>query len=742
MDITTGERVTGKTAKRKRTYLKSLAVKVGIAIVLAEILVLSVIGTYYVRQLSAEIDAAAEQRVRAVGVLLQESLLKYVAIADRAVMTELVGEELTDGMVIGAAGNVFHALDPADLGRSVSDIEGIDPAWFGPTQTENLVLHVADDVDSYVVGVTPIFTLDSSRPFLFAYLKVNTTQLDERKAAALNRVILGSLICIVVTTLIIFFSFNKMILTRIQHAVGFTAEVRAGRLTERLIKSADDEIGSLEDGLNSMAANLEQRGRQRDEAEAQLREANENLEARVEQRTAELKEAVDNLEREVEEHKLTGRALRRQSSIVRLLQRITVAANESATVEDALQVCLDSVCGYFGWPVGHVFRIKDDSGEEMVSAGLWHIEDHVHFAGFKTSTENLVVGLGQGLPGRVMRSGSPVWVTGGARRTMRRAKEAEECGLMAGFAFPVLVGREVVAVLEFFSTSGRRPESDLFEIMRDVGIQLGRVVERKRAEERLQFAMKEADQANRAKSAFLSNLSHELRTPMNAIVGFSELLRSNESDPLSGRQKDQVSTIIKAAHHMMSLINHVLDLAKIEAGHYELDQEWVSVQEVYRYCAGIAQQMADGEDVTLVLDEDPVPDVSIYADNTALSQAVLNLVSNAISYAGEYGPVEFRCQQFDGNNIRFVVRDQGPGIAPSDHDKLFQPFKRLATSRRRSDGTGIGLNITRHLVTMMGAQLTVHSDVGEGAEFVIEFAGRTSQDQISQSAPEPEDADA
>lgn len=711
---------------RKPAILKSLAVKVGIAIVLAELLVLSTIGTYYVRQLSAEIDAAAEQRVRAVGVLLQESLLKYAAIADRVVMTELVGEELTDGMVIGAAGNVFHALDPSNIGRSVQEIDGLNPDWFRQTQTEKLVLHTSDADGSYVVGVTPIFTLDSSQPFLFAYLKVNTTQLEDRKAAAFNRVVVGSVFCIVVTTLIIFLSFNRMILARIQQAVNFTGHVRAGLLSERLATTANDEIGLLESGLNNMVEDLERKGRQRDEAEEQLREANETLEARVEQRTGELKDAVGRLEKEVEEHKMTGRALRRQSSIVRLLQRITVAANESASVEDALQVCLDSVCGYFGWPVGHVFMLKDGTSEEMVSAGLWHLEDRVHFAKFRKATEKLRITLGQGLPGRVMRSGSPVWVTGGARRTMRRAKEAEDCGLMAGFAFPVLVGREVVAVLEFFSTSGRRPESDLFEIMRDVGVQLGRVVERKRAEEQLQRAMEQADQANRAKSGFLSNLSHELRTPMNAIVGFSELLRSNEADPLSDRQHDQIGTILKAAHHTVRLIDQVLDLAKIEAGHYELDSNWVPVREVYDYCAGVAQQMANSHDVELILKDDAVPDVQIFADSTALSQAILNIIGNAINYAGSYGPVEFVCEQFDGNNIRFAVRDEGPGIAPGDQEKVFQPFERLPSGRRQADGSGIGLNITRHLIGMMGARLKLNSDTDQGAEFIIEFVGRAS----------------
>ena len=712
----------------------SLAVKVGLAIVMAEIIVLSVLGTYYVSHLSADIDSLASSRVEAAGTLLQKAHLKYASVADRAVMTELVGEELEEGMVIGATGNVFHSLNPEYLGQAVSEIEGLDPTWFSSDQVEPQIFTVLDGDGHHLIGITPLFTFDSTKPFLFAYIRVSTDKSVQQKADIRARVLYGSLICVVVTSLIIFLSFSKLLLSRVRRTSSFAAKVRDGDFDARLRVDNNDELGGLEDALNSMASELARQKQQRDLANARLREANETLENRVEERTVQLRDAIGQLEREVEGHKLTGRAFRRQSSIVRLLQRITVAANESATVDDALQVCLDAVCNHFGWPIGHVFRVVEDGSGELESAGIWHMEDPVQFMAFRTITEGSKVGLGDGLPGRVMRSGSPVWITGGNKVMTPREKVADECGLAAGFAFPVMVGREVVAVLEFFTTSGRKPESDLFEIMRDVGVQLGRVVERRRSEKRLQKAMMRADRANRAKSEFLSNLSHELRTPMNAILGFGQLLHASEKEPLSVRQADQVDTILKAGSHMVELIDQVLDLAKIEAGHYALESEYTLLQEILSETTEFLRPVADSKNVTVDVDMSALGDRYVYVDRTALSQAVQHLMSNAILYGGEGKTVTVSCLDLPDGHARISVRDEGPGIAERDREHVFQAFYRLDETRGHGDGTGIGLNITQRLVEMMGGRIDFVSELGKGSEFYIDLPSYDPADELVRRA--------
>ncbi|RED53912.1 ATP-binding protein [Aestuariispira insulae] len=734
----TGDRLDSIDGSLKN-MLNGLAVKVGLAIVLAEIIVLSALGTYYVSHLNKEIDNAAASRLHAVGALLQEAHLKYSSVADRQVMTELVGEELEDGMVIGATGNVFHALDPANLGRAVSQIEDLDSRWFASDQVEQQIIATEDELGSHLIGITPLFTFDSNKPFLFAYVRVNTQKSVLQKNEVRDRVLYGSLICVILTTIIIFISFNKLILRRIRRTARFARRVRDGDFGARLRQVSSDELGGLEGALNSMAIELARQKQERDLANARLREANETLENRVEERTKQLREAIDQLEREVEGHKLTGRAFRRQSSIVRLLQRITVAANESATVDDALQVCLDAVCNHFGWPIGHVYRVREDGSGELECADIWHLEDEIQFNQFKKATEKDRVVLGEGLPGRVLRSGSPVWITGGNRVQTPREKAADECGLAAGFAFPVMVGREVVAVLEFYTTSSRKPESDLFEIMRDVGVQLGRVVERRRAEKRLQKAMVRADRASRAKSEFLSALSHELRTPMNAILGFGQLLYSSETEKLSERQSEQVGTILKAGTHMIHLINQVLDLAKIEAGHYSLNTEYASIKDIIDQSLEFVRPMAKANEVTLELDLVGTTERTVYVDRPALVQSVQHILSNAILYGGKNKSVVVSCLETAGGWIRISVRDEGPGISERDRENVFKAFYRLDETRGNGEGTGIGLNITRRLVEMMGGTIDFVSEIGAGTEFFIDLPGFDQSDDtiIANDIQEP-----
>ena len=293
-----------------RRIFNSLAVKVGLAIVMAEIIVLSVLGTYYVGHLNAEIDNAAASRLKAVGTMLQEAHLKYASVADRAVMTELVGEELEDGMVIGATGNVFHSLEPAHLGRAVSEIEHLDSNWFKSSQVEQQIIALEDSAGSHLIGVTPLFTFDSNKPFLFAYVRVNTETSTLQKAEVRNRVLYGSLICVVLTSLIIFISFNKLILRRILRTAGFCP---AG---SGMVISAPACARSV---LTSWAG---WRGRStiwRLSWHARNRSVTWPMPGfvkpmrpwknRVNERTKQLREAIDQLEREVEGHKLTGRGL-------------------------------------------------------------------------------------------------------------------------------------------------------------------------------------------------------------------------------------------------------------------------------------------------------------------------------------------------------------------------------------------------------------------------------------------------
>ena len=304
---------------------------------------------------------------------------------------------------------------------------------------------------------------------------------------------------------------------------------------------------------------------------------------------------------DIAERKRAESQLQQTSALVLLLQEVAVAANEAATVDQALQIGLDQVCAYTGWPVGHVY-VVDGQGALQPTA-LWHLADATRYEAFRLATEGTALPSGVGLPGRVLASGSPAWiidVTGDPN--FPRARAAAASGLKAGFAFPVSLGAEVVAVLEFFAHAPQTPDEPLLDAMRHIGAQLGRVFERKRAEEELRLAKDAAEESSRAKSSFLANMSHELRTPLNAIIGYSEILQEEARDTGLLRLVPDLEKIDGAGKHLLAVINDILDLSKIEAGKVELYLDQVSVAALVQDVLDTIQPMATKNDDELVVD--------------------------------------------------------------------------------------------------------------------------------------------
>ncbi len=272
----------------------------------------------------------------------------------------------------------------------------------------------------------------------------------------------------------------------------------------------------------------------------------------------------------------------------------------------------------------------------------------------------------------------------------------------------------------------------IFNIFSDFTAELQRRAELHRARE-------EAEQASRAKSDFLSNMSHELRTPMNAILGFAQLLQRDPS--LGGRQRGQLDEISRAGRHLLELINEILDLARIESGRMQVAREPVDVAEVVRECGSLMHPLAEERDIRLAgIDAVAAQLPRVLADRTRVKQVLLNLLSNAIKYNHEGGSVTLEATQEDAV-LRLGVRDDGPGLSQEQQEHLFQPFERLDADQGGIEGSGVGLTITRHLVTMMDGRLGLESAPGEGACFWFELPLADSAD-AGANVDEAEDASA
>jgi PAS domain S-box-containing protein len=248
----------------------------------------------------------------------------------------------------------------------------------------------------------------------------------------------------------------------------------------------------------------------------------------------------------------------------------------------------------------------------------------------------------------------------------------------------------------------------------------------------LQAAKTLAEKANRAKSDFLSNMSHELRSPLNGILGFAQLMDSEEPPP-TALQKESIAHILQGGWHLLNLINEILDLAKIESGKLLLSPESVSLADVFQKCQSMLEPQAQKRGIKLIFPQSAAP-CFVHADRTRLKQILLNFLSNAIKYNRDKGTVEVTYIERAPDRVRVCIRDTGAGLSLDKLAQLFQPFNRLGQEGNAEEGTGIGLVVAKQLTELMGGTVGVESTVGEGSVFWFELNTAAAHDDTSDSA--------
>jgi signal transduction histidine kinase/CheY-like chemotaxis protein len=317
---------------------------------------------------------------------------------------------------------------------------------------------------------------------------------------------------------------------------------------------------------------------------------------------------------------------------------------------------------------------------------------------------------GIGLPGRIWTSGEPAWIANVLEdNNFPRAPVAITAGLRGAFGFPILLGREVIGIVEFFSREIRQPDPELLQMVASIGGQIGQFQERKRAEGELaklllleRSARAEAEQANRLKDEFLATVSHELRTPLNAMMGWARMLRSGRLDTES--RDHALEVIERNAWAQKQIIEDILDVSRVITGKLHLNLSPVDLRTVADAALDTVRPALEAKEIQIKRTMDPSVRV-IVGDSDRLQQVIWNLLSNAAKFTPAGGQIELSVQH-ENNHIKIQVGDTGSGIDPDFLPYVFERFRQADGSTTRTHGgLGLGLAIVRHLVELHGGSI-------------------------------------
>lgn len=413
--------------------------------------------------------------------------------------------------------------------------------------------------------------------------------------------------------------------------------------------------------------------------------------------------------------------------------------SEYETYEAAMPKILQVMCETLSLEIGG-FWVVNEKTKTLHCEKIWVAQRSESLDHFEKISLGIVFEKGIGLPGRIWESKKAQWINDVVEDVnFPRAPWALKANLHSAFGFPLLLEGEVLGVLEFFMHRYYPFDENLIKtlnnITHQISIFIGRENAKQKAFEGLEFikstealvveykkAKEAAESASKVKSEFLANMSHELRTPLNAILGYSEIMQE-DLENLEGLTefKRNLRKVIGSGKHLLSLINDILDLSKIESGKMDLFLEKFSVKPFIEELESMLVPLMEKNHNMFSYNISPEVDY-MYSDMLRVRQSLLNLLDNAAKFTKE-GKVSLDVQLITQENnkmVQFVVQDTGIGMSEQEMQKLFQTFTQGdASTTRKYGGVGLGLYISRWLVKMLGGEITVKSVAGEGSTFTL-----------------------
>lgn len=422
----------------------------------------------------------------------------------------------------------------------------------------------------------------------------------------------------------------------------------------------------------------------------------------------------------------------RENFLMTILYQGSSAANNAESFEDAALSCLRLISTYACWPSAHMYVLNPKT-RSLESSTIWTGGDD----NLKKGLSKMTFRLGEELPGRVMSINKPDYIKNMDNSEMLlRGDLLKKAGIKSVYAYPIRTGSRFFGVVEFFSKNEFKLDKGLTETIENIFNQLGVAIQRIKTEEDLRLEKEKAEAATYAKGNFLANMSHEIRTPLNAVLGMVDLILESE---LKAEQRYWAKTIKTSGDSLLDIINDILDFSKIEAHELLLESINFNLHKVIEEIFELIRVRALAQGIEIYAIIEPNVPAGLVGDPGRIRQVIINLIGNAIKFT-KSGHVALRVSVIQdlthSTQIKIEIEDTGIGIKEDKINYIFSTFSQAEESTsRKFGGTGLGLSICEKLVELMGGNIGVKSQFGEGSTFFFLLALK-KHDEIEQKCLE------